>query len=149
MLTIDSNILVYALDTRDADRCRQARDVILQAAGVTTFLTQQVIGEFCNVALRNRLLTAAAIGRQIDSWSNTFPIVPTAPAQLAAAARLAETRRKQFWDMVIVAVAADAEATMLLTEDVGDGEVIAGVRIIDPFNPANAPAIRTMLTPSS
>ena len=50
--------------------------------------------------------------------------------------------------MVLVRVAADAGATALFTEDIGGGEVIDGVHIINPFDPANADRIAALLTPS-
>jgi predicted nucleic acid-binding protein len=144
VLTIDSNVLIYALDRNDPARYTIARKVVAGCVMVPSFLTQQVLGEFAALTLRKRLLPADTVGRQIEDWSHGFAIVPTTVAQLVAAADLAERRQKQFWDMVIVTVAADAGASVLLTEDIGDGEVIAGVRIVNPFNPANDGAVAAL-----
>ena len=137
MLTVDSNVPIYAWDVREPTRAAIARDLLSRLMQVETFLTQQVIGEFCNVTLRKRLLTAARIDDQVSDWKRTFHIVPTRATQLLEAVYLAERRRKQFWDMVLVQVAADAGASVLFSEDIGDGETIAGVRIINPFDPGN------------
>lgn len=85
----------------------------------------------------------------MEAWAIFFDIVPTVPDQLLDAVRLAERRKKQFWDMVIVTVAADSGAEVLISEDIGDGEVIEGVRILNPFDPTNDEALEAILTPSS
>ena len=148
MLSFDSNVLVYARDLSDVRRAAVASDILRRAPAVPSFLTQQAIGEFCNVVRRKRLLDAAQTRLQVEDWAGLYHIIPTAPDQLLQAVQLAEGRRKQFWDMVLVRVAADAGATTLLTEDIGDGEIIAGVRIVDPFNSANARFVDELLTPS-
>ena len=148
MLTFDSNLLIYALDRGEPERQAMALHVLTRAPLVAAFLTQQVIGEFCNVTFRKRLLDPSSIRSQVEDWANVYAVVPTRSAQLLEAIELAERRQKQFWDMVLVRVAADAGATALFTDDIGDGEVIDGVHIINPFDPANADRIAALLTPS-
>ena len=149
MLTCDSNVLIYACDLADPRRQPLASNLLARMTAVSCFLTQQAIGEFCNVVYRKRLMTANDIRLQVEDWVQLIAVVPTRPEQLLAAADLAERRQKQFWDMVIVRVAADAGATTLLTEDIGDGETVAGVRIVNPFDPANDTAVAALLTPAS
>ena len=148
MLTFDANVLIYASDPSEPMRREIAQRVIGRSTGVATFLTNQSIGEFCNVVRRKKLLSAREAEAQVKAWSIFFNVVPTALSQLLEAAVLAERRRKQFWDMVLLQVAADSGATVLLSEDIGDGEVIEGVRILNPFNPANHEALEAILTPS-
>ena len=145
MVTFDSNVLIYAMDAGDHRRSGVAGSLLLGAGFVDSFITQQAIGEFCNVVFRKRLLSAARIRTEVDLWAAVYHFIPTSPQQLLAAAGLAERRQKQFWDMVIVRVAADAGATVLFTEDIGDGEVIEGVRIINPFAPANFAEVAALL----
>ncbi len=39
-----------------------------------------------------------------------------------------------FWDSLILSAAKSANCSVLLTEDLNDGQVVDGVRIISPFN---------------
>jgi len=149
LLTFDANLLIYASDVSDPSRRAVARQVIEGGAGVAAFLTNQVIGEFCNVVRRKRLMPSGDAIAQIGAWSIFFEFAPTSLDQLLRAARLAEHRKKQFWDMVIICVAADFGATVMLSEDIGDGEVIESVRILNPFDPDNREALEALLTPSS
>ena len=49
------------------------------------------------------------------------------------AAEIAELARLSFWDSLIVAAAEEAGCEELLTEDMGHGQQVAGVRIVNPF----------------
>jgi predicted nucleic acid-binding protein len=52
----------------------------------------------------------------------------------------------QLWDCVVCAASAQAGAKVLLTEDMQDGRIIDGLRLISPFAAANAEAIQTALS---
>jgi predicted nucleic acid-binding protein len=149
LLTFDANILVYASDVSDPARRAIAREVIDGGTRVPAFLTNQVVGEFCNAVRRKRGMAAADAIAQVEAWATFFEFAPTSLDQLMRAATLAEQRKKQFWDMVIICVAAEFGATVMFSEDIGDGEAIEGVRILNPFNPANRKALAAILRPSS
>ena len=48
-----------------------------------------------------------------------------------------------FWDSLIISTAEAARCETLLTEDMNDGQIIEGVRIV---NPLVAPQVRDRLT---
>ena len=62
-----------------------------------------------------------------------------------AAAELALTSRLQLWDAVVCVTAFRAGARTLLSEDMQDGGLISGLRIINPFNPANTALLRDLV----
>jgi predicted nucleic acid-binding protein len=47
---------------------------------------------------------------------------------------LHEKHALSYWDALIVASAHIAGCSVLLTEDMGNGDVLAGVKLINPFN---------------
>ena len=51
------------------------------------------------------------------------------------ASEIGETWKLSFWDSMIVAAAEQTIATELLTEDLNHGQIIAGIRIRNPFIP--------------
>jgi predicted nucleic acid-binding protein len=55
-------------------------------------------------------------------------------ADVGAAFRIEDEARISFWDALIIASAAKAGAVRLLSEDLKAGQVIAGVRIENPFS---------------
>jgi predicted nucleic acid-binding protein len=59
--------------------------------------------------------------------------VATTQAVLLEAMDMAEAHRLGFWDSVMLAVAAQAQCRMLLSEDMQDGFTWRGVTIRDPF----------------
>jgi predicted nucleic acid-binding protein len=46
---------------------------------------------------------------------------------------LVEIWRISFWDAMILGAAEQDETSEVLTEDLNHGQVIAGVRIVNPF----------------
>jgi len=49
------------------------------------------------------------------------------------ASEISETWKLSFWDSMILAAAEQDGAGELLTEDLNHGQVVAGVKIVDPF----------------
>jgi predicted nucleic acid-binding protein len=145
-VTFDSNVLINAIDTAEPVRQPLALDLLDRAAVTDAFLTQQALGEFFNVCRKRGKLSAANAVEQVAAWDDLFEVEVTTPLDLMHAALLAERRKKQFWDMLIVRVAAEAGAVALFSEDIGDGEVIDGVRIVNPFDPANAGLVEELLS---
>jgi predicted nucleic acid-binding protein len=41
--------------------------------------------------------------------------------------------RASYWDALLVATAAEAGCTIILTEDMSDGAILGGLRIHNPF----------------
>jgi predicted nucleic acid-binding protein len=54
-------------------------------------------------------------------------------ATVVRASEIGETWNLSFWDGMIVAAAEQVSATELLTEDLHHGQIVAGVRIRNPF----------------
>lgn len=50
------------------------------------------------------------------------------------------------WDAVICAAAERSGAKALLTEDLQDGRLLQGMRILNPFNSANNAAIDALFS---
>lgn len=146
-LSIDTNIFVYSIRPEDA-RAAVARRIIDAATLGDCWLTNQVLGEFLNVVRRKSLVPLDGARQAAKDWSLLFPIAPTTTDHLLAASALAEQRRLQFWDSLILTVCAACDVDHLLTEDMQDGATVNGVTIVNPFNPANAELLDLLLTPA-
>lgn len=145
-LTVDTNVLVYAIDGFDPLKQAIAIDTLLRATDCDMVVTTQVIGEFLAV-VRRKLPHAVAVAiDQVERLAAIFPPVPSETDHLLDAAALADRHKLQFWDSVILTVARSAGAEVMLTEDMQDGATIEGMFLLDPFKPANRDRLDAVLT---
>jgi predicted nucleic acid-binding protein len=147
MISVDTNIFVYAVDQRDSVKQSVAQAVLKALAQTETVVALQVVGEFQH-ALKRRLKlppwAAAQAARnvlaQFGSFAYDRPAVETALAQSSAG-------RLGYWDALLVAAADAVGVTTLLSEDMADGSVHGGVEIVNPFGQDGpSPRIRSLIT---
>jgi len=133
---IDSNVLIYQLDTQDPRKHAIAEGIISQAiATENACISFQVVQECLNTVLRKaevRLDPAAA-----RIWLDTVlaPLCKVQPSTALYQRTLdIQTRYGfSFYDSLIVAAALDAGCKRLLTEDLQHGQRIEGLVIENPF----------------
>lgn len=133
---IDTNVLIYA-EAGDAPAKQQLALTLLKqlyesAQGV---LSTQVLQEYCNVALKKLKLPAQHVRAQLELYEQ-FEIVQVSPAIIHAGLDLHQTRSIGFFDAIIMASAHAAGCAVVYSEDLNAGEVMAGVRIVNPFTVA-------------
>ena len=130
---IDTNVLVYADSTDEPRKQRIAIDLIRQLRverqGV---LSTQVLNEYIQVGLRKLGLTHAHIREQLHCYRQ-FDLAAVTPDTMELALELHKRHSLSYWDALILASAQIAGCAVLLTEDMGTGEVLAGVQLVNPF----------------
>lgn len=125
---LDTNILVYAVSNDP----RQARAQELLTAGGT--ISVQVLNEFTNVLLNKLRRGWPEIEAALeDVCAVLAPAAPLTVAMHQAARNLARDHGLSFYDTLIAAAALEAGCDTLLSEDMQDGRVIPGLRIVNPF----------------
>jgi predicted nucleic acid-binding protein len=144
-ISLDTNLLVYAVDTGAGDKHERAREVLRLAAQLDAVLTQQVVGEFLNVSRKMRHLNQRRLRRIAAGLCATFPIVATPKEALFDAFDRAARSGLQFWDSVIVTVCLENAVRLLISEDFQDGLVIDGLTVLNPFNPGNSDRLAGVL----
>ena len=55
------------------------------------------------------------------------------PSTVVRASEISEARKLAFWDSMIFAAAEQDSVGEILSEDFNHGQVIAGVRVVNPF----------------
>jgi predicted nucleic acid-binding protein len=132
---IDTNVLIYAHDVDAGVRHDRACDLlrVLWRDG-TGVLSPQVLQEFYVNDTRKipKPLAASEARRVVDAYA-VWCVDGIGPGDIRAAFRIEDEAHVGFWDALIVAVAARSGACRLLTEDLNDGQVIAGVTVTNPF----------------
>ncbi len=131
---LDTNIVVYANDTRDKRKQKRCIEIIEWAltTGDATVSTQ-VLLEYANVALTKLGQSAAVIRRQIELLS-ALPVVPQSAALAIRATEIKELYGLSFWDAAIIAAAAEGGCSQILSEDMNAGQIYCGIRLVNPFH---------------
>jgi predicted nucleic acid-binding protein len=131
--TLDTNILVYSIDSKAGLRGHLARRILDLAVHRDGWLTLQAVSEFYAAATRKGHMPPADAAAQANDWLDLFPTLSASAASVRAALRAASHRHASYWDALLVATAAEGGCTMILTEDLADGTLLDGVRIVNPF----------------
>lgn len=132
---VDTNVLVYAHDVTAGDRHQRAAELVEHLArgrfGATSI---QVMHEFYVTATRKlpRPLSGDRARRHLRALA-LWPTHAPRAADVIAATRLSETARISFWDAMILTSAAALRCATVWSEDLNDGQEIAGVSIRNPF----------------
>ena len=131
--TLDTNILIYSVDATAGLRHDIAVRIIERAALLASCLTLQAVSEFFAAATRKGMVTRARAADMARTWLDLFPIVCASAQAAAAALDHVVAGRAGYWDALLVATAAEAGCMAILTEDMADGMLLGGVRVINPF----------------
>ncbi len=136
-IAFDSNLLIYLARVWkvQADRDKTARLDKLMVSfldDVKIVLPYQALGE------AYRVMLAFGFSREqcretLQDWVATFEAAPSGTDAFSSAINLATDHKLQFWDALIVSVAADAQCQLLLSEDLQHGFTWHGVTIINPL----------------
>jgi len=147
LVFVDANVFVYARDGRDSRKQQLAHAWLerlwRERAGRTSI---QALSEFYVTVTRK-------LSRPMDAdvaWDDVRALFAWNPQPvdrevLECGADIGRRYRLSWWDGLIVAAASLQSCPLLLTEDLQDGAVIAGVTIRSPFTlsaheaPASAP----------
>jgi predicted nucleic acid-binding protein len=134
---LDSNVLVYAALEPASVKGVRARELIHLAMphGV---LAMQALLEFVAVIRRRAPALTAKAMAQAEAWADAFEVAPTTPEVAKAAFVLVERHKFQVWDAVIWSAARMAGVRLFFSEDLQNGMVLDGVRVLDPFAASEA-----------
>ena len=131
----DTNVLLYAISRDPQERAKATRaNELLSSRDIG--LSVQVLQEFYVQATRetraDRLAheQAAAL---IDSFRR-FSIQETTIGMVISAMSMRQRFNISYWDAAILEAARALGCQIVLSEDLGDGQDYAGVRVENPFS---------------
>lgn len=136
---VDTNVLIYAHDVDAKSKHEIAKDVLRELwarrAGV---LSMQVLQEFYVNVTRKIASPLPKDKARLVVNSYSIWCVETTPAEIATAFRIEDESQIGFWDALIIASAVKAGTQRILSEDLNAQQIIAGVRVENPFSGINA-----------
>lgn len=135
MNAVDTNILIYARDSRDAIKQQKAQHLATSLPHGA--LLWQVACEF--IAASRKFapfgFTRAQAWREVERLNLVWTLILPSENVLTRAEQLTTTHNLSFWDAMIVAACMEGGITLLYTEDFDDSlSKATGVEIVNPFS---------------
>jgi len=134
---VDSNVLIYAHDPRDKTKQQQAFDVLdYLIKRRSASLSVQSLTEFFNtvrIKLPEPVSQLHALA-QVEYFLLSCRVFSLTPLAVIEACRCSNRYGMSIWDSLIWAVARLNGVPAIVTEDT-HGEVLEGVRYLNPFHP--------------
>ncbi len=130
---IDTNILIYSVDRADPAKQEIALEIISRHAKARTgVISTQVLQEFYSAATRKLGIDPLRARQHLRDFQ-VFDIVQVTPAIIEEGIDCSILHQLSFWDGLIIAAAATATSSELISEDLSDGQIIQGISIRNPF----------------
>ena len=133
MKFIDSNVFVYFADGRDPAKQSVARSVLADAIGnPQCVISSQVLNEFANVAMKKLSMTEDEARQYVESFQS-IRVVFQQSGWTVRALEIKKQYGLQFYDSLMLAAAEAAGCSEFLSEDLNDGQVYCGLKVVNPF----------------
>jgi predicted nucleic acid-binding protein len=130
---LDTNILVYTIDRRDAAKYTRSRTVLRSfKRNLVGVISTQVLQEFAAAALSKLSQTESVVIQELTLFEN-FEVVPTTPSLIRRGVELRKKYQIHFYDAIILAAAEHAGCEVLYSEDFQAGTMYGNVRVENPL----------------
>ena len=136
---VDTNVLVYRVDPRDAAKQRRATDILRSGIAEESLrIAYQAVIEFYSAVTRSLsgrgpLLSMADARRETEELLSLFPIVYPNESVVRTALRGMAAYQLSWFDALMWAHAEEFGLTKLLSEDFEPDRLYGTVRIVSPF----------------
>jgi predicted nucleic acid-binding protein len=136
-ILLDTNLLVYLYDTGSPAKATQARRILEYLKFTRSgCLSAQCLAEFVHVSTRklDPPLSRAEALEQASLFTRILPVFDLTPLIVLEAARGVRDHGLPYYDAQIWAAARLNQVTVIFSEDFSDGQVLEGVRFVNPFS---------------
>ena len=86
-----------------------------------------------NTTRKIKVPLSSSAAREVLRNYSTWAESPITASTIARASEISEIWQLSFWDGMILAAAEECEVSELLSEDLNDGQIIAGIQVVNPF----------------
>lgn len=129
----DTNILVYGYD----GRYRKKQDIALTllehaACERNGCVSTQILQEFYSISTRKIHLPPMEVKEKVLFFSG-WELAVVSPGDIQKAIDGNILWQVSFWDALVLVAATKLKCELIYTEDLNHGQVINGVRIVNPF----------------
>ncbi len=132
-LTLDTNILFYAMDRDAGSRHNLAMEIVDRASVFDCVLVLQSLCEFYAAVTGKGKIPSEEAEAQINDWMQLFPVVSATSKTLNKAIKAVNSHTLSFLDALLWAVAREAGVTLLISEDFQHDRVLDSIWFCYPF----------------
>ncbi len=130
---IDTNILIYQLDSRDKSKQKKCRDLVkVLVTNHEAVISTQVLQEFY-VACTTKLKVRPILVKGIMHGFENMEVVSIGTELINDAIDTSIQYNLSFWDSLVIVSAESSKCQFLYTEDLNDGQIIRNVKIQNPL----------------
>lgn len=147
LFSLDTNILLYAIDAKDSAKHEAAVDLLARARASNCCLAFQTLNELCRAVTRKNKLGLAETLTLVEGLADAFPVVGATFEETKSAIALMSRYNLAFFDALLLATVDGAGGTCLISEDLQDGARYGSVKVMDPFKGRNRSALEGLLVP--
>jgi len=128
---VDTNVIVYAFTNDEPEK----REIALNFLDTCTpVVSQQVLREFANVLIKKKSVEVQAIVNTLREITQVAELAEEKSSLVYDALGTHEKYGYSFYDSLIIEAAMTADCSILLSEDMQDGQIIGDkLRITNPF----------------
>lgn len=134
---VDTNVLVYAHDATAGDKHIRAKQLMTDLwANSNGCLSIQVLQEFYVTVTRKvkQPLDPDVARQHVEDLGQWLVHSPTV-GDIGEAIQLHQRARLSFWDAMVLTSAQKLNCAVLWSEDLSEGQTVAGITVRSPFNP--------------
>ena len=130
----DSNILVYFADGADPQKQQIAENLIKNAViNDNGVISTQSLQEFFAATTRKLLCTKEKAKEYVENFSDSFTVEQVSVPLILKAINISIKNQFSFWDSLILSAAIQSGCIICYSEDLSNGQIIEGVKIVNPF----------------
>jgi predicted nucleic acid-binding protein len=132
---VDTNILMYAHDTSAGEKHERAKALVEELwRDRTGIVSTQVLQELAvNLRKKARKPLDTKTTRELVADYLSWQVVVNGGESILEALDLEERYQISFWDALVIQAAQSAGAAIVYSEDLSDGQIYRGVRVVNPL----------------
>ena len=130
----DSNILVYFADSGDLQKQQIAGELIKNAViNGNGVISTQSLQEFFAATTRKLMCSKEKAMEYLENFKDSFAVEQVSVAHILKAVDICIKNHFSFWDSIILAAAIQSGCVICYSENLTNGQIIEGVKVVNPF----------------
>ena len=142
---LDTNLLVYAEGFGDEAPVSGTRQLLASLSDADIVVPVQCLGELFRVLTGKAGRSAPQAQEAVLGWMDAYPLLESNASAWRGAMDLCVAHQLASWDALVLNVAAEGGARLLLTEDLNPGFSWRGVRVVNPLKQHSDPLLTQLL----
>lgn len=130
----DSNIFIYTMDNNDPQKKEIATNLINEYKdSKKVIISTQNLQEFYNASTRKLHIEKNTVKSAVDYLSKSFPVTQVSIPIILKAIDIQIKYQLGFYDSLILSTASYENCVVCYSEDLSNGQIVEGVKVINPF----------------